>query len=525
MERLPRAVFPSFACRFFGRPVHSLLRAWSFPAGGELSKKGDGVDDFRQSVQDFFNEFAAMPLSLRLPLSLMMFLEFAIWGGWFVVLGNYLNSLNFSRKQIARVYATIPIGAIISPMFIGTIADRYFNAEDVMGVLHLAGGCLLVWLARIRTPKAFFWVALAYAVLYGPTLSLVNSILFVSADAYKEQFPTIRVWGTIGWIVAGMSLMFFIRSGEPVNNRPILLSAALSFVLGIFSFFLPETEPGAVLAQRTYDTTVAKLAQERDSATISQEEFDERHAAAETKLEDSTGVPLVRAVRMFRDRDSAVFFIASLVIAMAMAVYFAFAAIFLEEGAKVKPENIGPVMTLGQWVEIFFLFTLSLFIKAWGYNTVLIIGMVAWALRFAIFAARPPFAIIAIGVALHGICFDFFFATGMMYTNEIAPEDIKNSAQSLYGVLVYGLGMWLGSEAAGWLNHSLTQETHDPTTGATVRVTDWTKFWLVACIGVVIPLIVFILFLGKPKAEESAPENGDKAAVTSLELPPTPRNI
>jgi predicted MFS family arabinose efflux permease len=452
------------------------------------------MDSFLQSVEQFFQRFAEMPLSLRMPLSVMMLLEFAIWGGWFVVLGNYLNSLNFSRKQIARVYATMPIGAIISPMFIGTIADQYFNAEHVMAVLHLVGGCLLVWLAQIRSPQAFFWVALVYALVYSPTLSLVNSILFVSADTYSDQFPTVRVWGTIGWIAAGMSLKFFIRPGEPVNNRPILLSATLSFLLGAFSFFLPETEAGGVRAQRAYDSTIASLEDQHASGKISQEEFDKQNAAAETALEESRGVPFVRAVGMFRDPDSAVFFIASLVIAMAMAVYFAFAALYLEQGAKVKPENIGPVMTLGQWVEIFFLFTLTLFINAWGYNTVLIIGMIAWALRFAIFAAQPPFALIAIGVALHGICFDFFFAAGMMYTNEIAPEGIKNSAQSLYGVLVYGIGMWLGSEAAGWLNQSFTRETVDPATRQTTRVTDWTKFWIIPCLGVVAALAVYLIF-------------------------------
>jgi predicted MFS family arabinose efflux permease len=452
------------------------------------------VDTFLERVQQFFSDFAEMPLELRLPLSVMMFLEFAIWGGWFVVLGNYLNSLNFSRKQIARVYATMPIGAIISPMFIGTIADQYFNAEDVMGVLHLLGGCLLIWLAQIRTPQMFFWVALIYALLYGPTLSLVNSILFVSAGPYSEQFGTIRVWGTIGWIAAGMSLKLFIRPGQPVNNRPILLSAMLSLVLGVFSFFLPETEAGGVRAQRAYDTTVAALEQERDAGKISQEDFDKQQAAAESTLEESQGVPFMRAIGMFRDPDSAVFFVASLIIAMAMAVYFAFAALFLEEGAKVKPENVGPVMTLGQWVEIFFLFTLQLFIEWWGYNTVLIIGMVAWALRFAIFAAQPPFAILAIGVALHGICFDFFFATGMMYTDKIAPEGIKNSAQSLYGVLVYGIGMWLGSEAAGWLNQAFTREVPEPSTGQIVRTTDWRRFWAISCFGVVAALVVYLIF-------------------------------
>jgi hypothetical protein len=433
-----------------------------------------------------------MPLALRIPLSVMMFLEFAIWGGWFVVLGNYLNSLNFSRKQIARVYATMPIGAIISPMLIGTIADQYFNAELVLAVLQLAGGCLLIWLSQIRSPKAFFWVALVYALVYSPTLSLVNSIWFVSGDAYSQQFGTVRVWGTIGWIAAGLSLKLLIRPGEPVNNRPILLSAMLSLLLGVFSFFLPATEAGGVRAQRAYDTTVASLTEKRDAGTITQAEFDEKNAAAETALQESRGVPFVRAMRMFGDLDAAVFFVASLVVAMAMAVYFAFAALFLEQGAKVKPENIGPVMTLGQWVEIFFLFTLTLFINAWGYNTVLIIGMAAWALRFAIFAIQPPFPLIALGVALHGLCFDFFFAAGMQYTNEIAPLDIKNSAQSLYGVLVYGIGMWLGSEASGWLNQYFTRETVDAATGATVRTTDWGKFWGIACLGVVAALVLFL---------------------------------
>ena len=155
----------------------------------------------------------------------------------------------------------------------------------------------------------------------------------------------------------------------------------LSFLLGVFSFFLPPTEAGGVGAQRTYDTAVASLESQRDTGEITQSEFDKQSASAETALEESRGLAFVRAVSMFRDPDAAVFFIASLVIAMAMAVYFAFAALYLEQGAKVKPENIGPVMTLGQWVEIFFLFTLTLFIKAWGYNTVLIIGMIAWALR------------------------------------------------------------------------------------------------------------------------------------------------
>jgi nucleoside transporter len=421
--------------------------------GGDESQALFSQESSVHQFMLFAQEGTSLDLGLRIPLSLMMFLEFAIWGAWFVVLGNYLNSLNFSRKQIARVYATMPIGAIISPMFIGTIADQYFASQHVMAISHIVGGCLLIWLAQIRTPKAFFWVALAYALVYSPTLSLVNTVVFKNVPD-TTQFPELRVLGTIGWIVAGMSLKLFIRPGEPVNNRPILLAAALSLLLGACSFALPDTPPSAAGGE----------------------------------------IPFIKAVEMFKDPQAAIFFVGALIIAMAMAIYFAFAALFLEQGAGVKPENIGPVMTIGQWVEIFFLFTLSWFIREWGMKWVLVIGMAAWATRFAIFAARPAFPLIAVAVGLHGICFDFFFAAGMIHTQNIAPKDITASAQSLYGVLVYGLGMWLGSEGAGWLNHTFTRETVDPATGAATRVTDWGKFWLVSCIGVVIPLIVFLVF-------------------------------
>lgn len=395
----------------------------------------------------------SMLLELRVPLSVMMFLEFAIWGAWYMVLGNYLNSLNFSRTQIARVYATMPIGAIIAPMFIGTIADQYFAAQHVMAVSHLLGAGLLLWMARIRTPQAFFAVALVYAIIYSPTLSLVNTVVFRNVER-TDQFPELRVLGTIGWIAAGMSLKLFIRPGEPVNNRPLLLAAALSLILGAVSFLLPHTPPAA------------------------------------TGVE----IPFIKAINMFGETQAAIFFIGSLIIAMAMAVYFAFAGLYLEQDVKVKPENVGPIMTIGQWVEIFFLISLGWFIRNWGMRPVLIIGMTAWALRFAIFSSRPPFALVVLGIALHGICFDFFFAAGMMHTKDIAPGGITASAQSLYGVLVYGLGMWLGTELAGWLNQRYTRETVDPATGQMVRVTDWRKFWLIPCIGVVVSLAVFVAF-------------------------------
>ena len=434
-----------------------------------------------------------MLLGLRLRLSAMMFLEFAIWGAWIVVLGNYLNSLGFSRKAIAWAYSTMPIGAIIAPMFVGTIADQYFATQNVMAVSHLLGGLLLLWMAQVRTPVLFFAVALAYALVYSPTLSLVNTVVFENVKT--REFPELRVLGTIGWIVAGMSLKFLIKPDQPVNNRPILLAAALSFILGGLSFVLPNTPPEPVRAQGVFDTQAETLNRRLQAGEITQQQHDSEKAAAQEALRQSgSRIPFLEAVGMFRDPAKAVFFIGALVVAMAMAVYFAFAGLFLEQGAGVKPENVGPVMTIGQWVEIFFLVSLSWFIDHWGMDKVLIIGMTAWALRFAIFSARPPLGLVLLGVALHGICFDFFFAAGMMHTKTIAPAGIGASAQSLYGVLVYGLGMLLGTALAGWLNERYTTETTDRATGKKTAVTDWRKFWLIPCIGVVVALAVFVAY-------------------------------
>src|SRR5262245_62116457 len=182
-----------------------------------------------------------LDISLRIPLSVLNFLEFAIWGAWFVVLGNYLNNLQFSRKDIGRIYATMSLGSVIAPMFVGTIADRYFASEQLMGGLHLVGAFLLYAMAQITAPRPFYWTALAYALVYSPTLALVNSVAFAHIPDAARDFPTIRVLGTIGWIAAGLSLRLLIPAGQPVNNRPLLLAAVLSLVLGVYCFFLPHT--------------------------------------------------------------------------------------------------------------------------------------------------------------------------------------------------------------------------------------------------------------------------------------------
>lgn len=402
-----------------------------------------------------------LSMELRIPLSIMNFMEFGIWGAWFVVLGNYLSSLQFSRKDIGRIYGTMALGTIVAPIFGGTIADKYFASEQVMGVLHLVGAVLLFAMAQIHTPRKFYWVALLYACAYSPTIPLSGAIGFKHLPQ-NADFPSIRVFGTIGWIAAGLSLRFFIRPGEPMNNRPLLLAAVCSLIFGVYSFFLPHSPPPP------------------------------EAATAATSLWEQ--IPFLKAVELLKDPSFAIFYAVSFFITIALAFYYGFTPLFLENGMKVKTENVGPMMTIGQWVEIVFMVYLPWFLNAWGMWWVLVIGMAAWGLRYALFATLGPFPLILLGVALHGICYDFFFTAAFVHVANTAPKEIANSGQSLFAVLTYGLGMWMGNELSGILNQSLTTDATDPSTGQTVRVTNWRAFWIVPCVGVAISLAAFVLF-------------------------------
>ena len=330
----------------------------------------------------FAQESAPTNWSMQIPFSILHFLEFAIWGAWYVVLGNYLNSLKFSRKDIGSIYSTIWIGSIIAPMFVGAIADRYFHTEHVLAVSHLLGALLLLWMAYIRTPKLFFWVALLYAIVYAPTLALVNSIVFAHLDS--AQFPWIRVWGSIGWIVVGLSLKFVLKPGEAVNNRPLLLAAGLSALLGVFCFFLPATAP-----------------------------------------EGGNAFPFRDAIALFKDPSFAVFFGVSFLLSLALSVYFSFTALFLEQHGKVSPDNIGPIMTIGQWVEVAFMVMLPWFLGVLGMKWVLALGALAWSIRYGLFAIGRPLSLLILGIALHGVCFNFFFTAGAMHVEDTAPQAIS----------------------------------------------------------------------------------------------------
>jgi hypothetical protein len=478
-----------------------------------------------------FAEAPPLALDVRLLLSTLHFLEFAIWGAWFVVLGNYLDALRFSRKDIGRIYATMALGSVISPILVGTIADRFFPSELLMAILHLIGAVLLYQMARIKEPRPFYWVTLMYAIVYGPTLALANSVTFAHIPDAARDFPTIRVLGTIGWIAAGMSLVLFIPRGQPVNNRPLLLAAVLSLILGVFSFFLPHTPPGlagsgaqakAVVAdggiasveivaggsgyQTVPGITIAgggaeakgaKLQPVLEGGVVKEVKVLERgsgYTEAPMLLFPQAGIPFLRAVELLDETSFAVFFAVSFLITIALAFYYSFTALYLENAIRVKADKIGPLMTIGQWMEIAFLLALPWFLGEYGMKTVLALGMAAWGLRYAIFSIRPPLPLVLVGIALHGICFDFFFAAGFIHVDQTAPAEIRASGQALFAFLTYGVGMWLGTEASGFLNQWLTKEVPGTEPGTTVRVTDWRTFWLIPCLAVVFCLVLFVLF-------------------------------
>jgi len=352
---------------------------------------------------------------------LLHFLQFGIWGAWFVVLGNMLNARGFSRGEIGWIYATMPIASMISPLIMAVLADKYFNTEILIAACHLIGAVLLVLMALQKKAWPFFFLALAYAIVYSPTLNLVNSIVFANDESIfagkaQEIFPWIRVFGTIGWIVAGLSHAFILKKGEPVNERPLLLAAAMSLALGLYAFSLPATAPESAAP---------------DATAVAAASVDGVDAAKPVEEESM----LSKSMSMLQSNP--VFFGVTFVAAIAMGLYFAFSALFVEKSG-IEANVVGPVMTIGQWIEIFFMLSLPWFLGSENkyMNYVLMAGITAWALRFLFFAIGKPIALVLAGVAIHGICFDFFFAAGFINADVIAPEGLTATAQQLYGFMV-----------------------------------------------------------------------------------------
>jgi nucleoside transporter len=395
-----------------------------------------------------------MTASVRLRLCVMMFLEFFIWGGWFVTLGSYLAAnLEASGAQSALAYSTQSWGAIVAPFIVGLIADRYFNAERMLGVLHIAGGVLMYALYGARSFAPFYPCLLAYMILYMPTLALVNAVAFRQMDEPARHFSGVRVWGTIGWIVAGLVISYGFgwdsRAGisQGLLRDTFLMCALASFVLGIYSFTLPRTPPRSGAARRV-------------------------------RLGELLGLD---ALVLLRQKNFAVFFAASILICIPLAFYYQNANQFLTE---VQVTNATGKQTLGQMSEVLFMLLIPVFLRTWGMKTTLLVGMLAWAVRYLLFAAGNAHQLVfllLIGIALHGVCYDFFFVSGQIYTDSKAGREHQAAAQGLITLATYGVGMLIGFRAAGLIDDQyFAAGAHD-----------WQSIWLYPA---AFAAVVFVLF-------------------------------
>jgi nucleoside transporter len=397
---------------------------------------------------------------VRVQLSIMMFLEFFVWGSWAVTMGTYLGTIGFSGAQIGTAYTSTGWAAIVSPFFIGMVADRFFAAERVLGVLHLVGAGLLYYASTVQDPALFFPVLLAYALCYMPTLALVNAISFnVVTDAGK-QFPMIRVFGTIGWIVAGFTISLVLGNfvpGVEGTAIPMKMAAAASVLMGLYSFTLPHTPP-----------------QGRGKAVT---------------MSDVLGL---EAIKLMKDRSFLVFTIASLLICIPLAFYYNFTNMFLNE---IGVTNAAFKMSLGQVSEIFFMVVFPFFFLRLGVKWTLAVGMLAWAVRYVCFGfgdAGSLMPLLYLGILLHGICYDFFFMTGQIYVDREAPSEIRASAQGFIALVTYGIGMVIGSLMSGPIVDTFAVDGGH----------DWQKIWLVPAGMAAAVLVLFVLIFREPEAKE-----------------------
>jgi nucleoside transporter len=396
-----------------------------------------------------------MNVNTRIKLSTMMFLEFFIWGSWFVTLGTFLDkNLSATGSQTAAVFSTQSWGAIVAPFIIGLIADRFFNAEKILGVLHLIGAVLMYQMYSATNVDVFYPYVLGYMILFMPTLALVNSVSFNQMQDAEKEFSSIRFWGTIGWIVAGLliSYLFFWDSAEGLKSgllkNTFAMAGIASAVLGLLSFALPKTPPKVAKGEKV-------------------------------KLSDILGLD---ALSLLKDKNFAVFFISAILICIPLAFYYQNAHPFLSAIGVEEPTG---KMAIGQVSEALFLLLIPVFFKRFGFKKTILVGMLAWAVRYALFAygnAGELSFMLLIGIALHGVCYDFFFVSGQIYTNSRAGEKYKSAAQGLITLATYGVGMLIGFEVAGLItdNYKLADGS-----------VDWKMVWIIPA---GIALVVFLLF-------------------------------
>ncbi|MDO9339826.1 MAG: nucleoside permease [Bacteroidales bacterium] len=389
-------------------------------------------------------------------LSFMMFLQYYIWGSWYVTMGTFMTEfLKSSGLQIGAAYSALAIATMISPFFIGMVADRYFSAQRLMGALHILGGLLLFLASKVEHNGPFYWVILLYSLAYMPTIALSNSVAFRQMTDPGKEFPVVRVFGTIGWVVAGFMIALLGIEKTPLT---FYMAAIVSVALGLFSFTLPDTPP-----------------------------------QAKTKS-SARSILGIDALVLFRERPYLIFFIAAIFVCIPLSFYFGFANLYLNQSGM---QNTAGKMVMGQISEALFILAIPFLFNRIGVKKMLLIGMTAWILRYLCFAFGnndTNLWMLYAGIILHGVCYDFFFVTGYMYTEKKSNERIKNTAQGLFTFVTYGLGMFIGTWFSGFVTSHYTIN----------NVYQWSKIWFIPAYIAVAVLICFIFFFKEKKQIEVA---------------------
>lgn len=400
-------------------------------------------------------------------LSAMMFLQFFVWGCWFATIGNYMDKAGMG-SAIFWAYTVGPIAAFVTPFFLGMVADRFFPTQTVLAALHLAGAAAIFLAPTVvpaepgGSPLAFILVLQAHTLCYMPTIGLANTLAFHHLTNQEKQFPVIRVFGTFGWIAAGVLVSKVLKADE--TDLPMKVAAVAGLLMGLYSLSLPHTPPPA--------------------------------KGKSFSWRDAVGLD---ALQLLRKPSFAVFLVASLLICIPLSAYFAYAPLFVKVAGLADPAF---KMTFGQMSEVFFMLAMPLFFARLGVKKMILIGTLAWAVRYGLFAAGSAGSgawMILGGILLHGICYDFFFVTGYIYTDKVAPAQIRGQAQGLVVLATLGLGMLIGAQVAGAIfNRVVTAAPDSPE-----LLAQWHTFWAIPAVLATVVMILFGLFFHEDRAPES----------------------
>jgi hypothetical protein len=406
-----------------------------------------------------------MKLTTRIQLSAMMFMQFFVWGAWYGQMSKYMTvQLHATGEQVGNAYATFSIAMIVAPFFVGMLADRFFQAQKVLGILNLAGALILFGITKVSDPDLFYWTMLAYCLTFAPTIALTNSIAMRQMQNPEKEFPTVRVFATIAWIVV-VNIVGLLGVGDSVMIFQI--SALAAAFLGLASFLLPATPPVST-GKISFTQIIGK-----------------------------------DAFVLLKDRSFLIFFISSILICIPLSFYYTWANPSLTDAYKAAFPTGDPTsfkienkMSLGQVSEVLFMLSLPFMYKKFGIKNILIFGLSAWILRFIFFGYGNALTgewMLYAAILLHGICYDFFFVSGMIYTDAKAGAKIKAQAQGLISLATYGLGMFIGSIVSGIVKDMYTKD----------EVTQWLNIWLVPA-GIAALSLVFLVLFFKDKKTANA---------------------